>query len=246
MKGCLGPIGLGMVIFVIWGCTTTQDQALMQQRLAILEQRVVELEHKTQATEEKDKAIADIYSRLDAMQLRMGKIEGQLEEYGHRLGEFQGQPPTTVASVAPPEDARTQPPSQPVNPEEALYEEALKSFQKKEYNLSEQKFKEFLERYPNSSLADNSLFWLGEIYYIRGNYLKAIEYYQQVIDNYPKENKVLISLYKQAKAWEAIGDTTAARILYEKVIEKAPNSSEARLAKRDLEALGNSPPQSKQ
>jgi TolA-binding protein len=58
-----------------------------------------------------------------------------------------------------------------------------------------------------------------------------------VIDVYPKGNKVPMALYKQGKAWEKLGDSTAAKILYEKVAKKYPNSSEAKLAQQALDEL---------
>ncbi|SFM75037.1 tol-pal system protein YbgF [Thermodesulforhabdus norvegica] len=233
------PVFLILITAFSMGCVTTQEQTLLQQRLAMLEQRVGELEKKVQNTEEERKAKADLMARLDNLQLQMGRMEGRLQELEHKIEK--GQMPVTTSPVIarPPEPARQETPS--MSPEEALYSEALKAFQQKNYSLSEEKFKQFADNYPDSSLADNAFFWLGEIYFIRGNYLKAIEYYQQVIDKYPKGNKVASSLYKQAKAWEALGDRTAARILYEKVIEKAPNSAEARLAKEALESLKKSP-----
>ncbi|MGC8718853.1 MAG: tol-pal system protein YbgF [Thermodesulforhabdaceae bacterium] len=121
--------------------------------------------------------------------------------------------------------------------EKSMYEEALSAYNRKDFNSAEKGFQEFLKKYPDSPLADDATFWLGEIHFTRGNLLKAIEQYQKVIDVYPKGNKVPMALYKQGKAWEKLGDSTAAKILYEKVVKKYPNSSEAKLAQQALDEL---------
>ncbi|MEJ5301654.1 MAG: tol-pal system protein YbgF [Thermodesulforhabdaceae bacterium] len=128
-------------------------------------------------------------------------------------------------------------PQQKPSSEKAMYEESLAAYNRKDYNASEKGFQEFLKKYPDSPLADDATFWLGEIQFTRGNLLKAIEHYQKVIDVYPKGNKVPMAMYKQGKAWEKLGDSTAAKILYEKVIKKYANTSEANLAKQALDEL---------
>lgn len=126
---------------------------------------------------------------------------------------------------------------QKVPTEKSMYEEALAAYNRKDYNVAEKGFQEFIKKYPDSPMADDATFWLGEISFTRGNLLKAIEYYQKVIDVYPKGNKTPMAMYKQGKAWEKLGDSTAAKILYEKIIKKYPNSSEAKLAQQALDEI---------
>ncbi|MBW1974514.1 MAG: tol-pal system protein YbgF [Deltaproteobacteria bacterium] len=223
------------------GCVTTQEQVLLQQRVVMLEQRVNELEkHLEEPTGADRQAIADINARLDELQMKLGKLEGKLEEHDRKLANVPTVmvKPITEASNTQAAATSTSPSNIPKpSDEKSAYEGALKAFHDRNYKQSEENFKAFLKRYPDSPLADNALFWLGEIYFIRGDYLKAIEYYQKLLDTYPKGNKVPIAMFKQGKAWEKLGDTTAARILYEKVINKYPNTAEARLAKKAMEAL---------
>lgn len=159
-------------------------------------------------------------------------------------------PPTQKPSVAPEKPQEAQKPqetqqakpsqeqAQPKPPtEKSMYEEALASYNRKDYNAAEKGFQEFIKKYPDSPMADDATFWLGEIHFTRGNLLKAIEYYQKVIDVYPKGNKVPMAMYKQGKAWEKLGDSTAAKILYEKIVKKYANSSEAKLAQQALDEL---------
>jgi len=146
------------------------------------------------------------------------------------------------STVEKPKEAQQQKPSeetvqQKPPAEKAMYEEALSAYNRKDYNAAEKGFQEFLKKYPDSPLADDATFWIGEIHFTRGNLLKSIEYYQKVIDVYPKGNKVPMAMYKQGKAWEKLGDSTAAKILYEKVIKKYGNTSEAKLAKQALDEL---------
>ncbi len=221
------------------GCVTTQEQALYNQRLGILEQKVAELEAQLKKPgENRAKKLADLYAQVEELQIKVGRLEGKVQEHDRKLANVSAVQvrPLNTSNLSPKglssQTTMPKPPS-----EKSVYEQALEAFHKKNYSESEKTFKAFVKKYPDSPLADNALFWLGEIYFLRGDYLKAIEYYQKVLDTYPKGNKVPIAMFKQGKAWEKLGDSTAAKILYEKVINKFPNSAEARLARQALGAL---------
>ncbi len=233
-------VALLFLVSILMGCVTAQEQALYNQRLAYLEQRVSELEAQIkQPDSNRAKKLADLYAQVEELQVKVGRLEGKVQEHDLKLANVSAVQVKPITASTTPSNKNVQPAVQQPNPptERSMYEQALNAFHKKNYSDSERTFKAFLKKYPDSPLADNALFWLGEIYFLRGDYLKAIEYYQKVLDIYPKGNKVPIAMFRQGKAWEKLGDTTAARILYEKVINKFPNSAEARLARKALEAL---------
>ena len=68
-------------------------------------------------------------------------------------------------------------------------------------------------------------------------YEQAILAYQQVIKHYPKGNKVPNAMLRQALAFEAIKDTTSAKLLLKKIIKNYPDSNEAGIAKTKLESM---------
>ncbi len=120
---------------------------------------------------------------------------------------------------------------------EQEYKKAFQLFNSGKYEDSRLAFKKFLERYPESKLAGNAQFWIGECYYKEKKYQKAINAYQTVLDKYPNGNKIKDSMLKQGMAFARIGDTTAARILFSRLIKNFPDSNQAMIAKKQMEKL---------
>jgi tol-pal system protein YbgF len=121
--------------------------------------------------------------------------------------------------------------------EEELYTLAKQEFDIENYDSSREKFEQFIKRFPKSDNADNSQFWVGEIYYRQKWYEKAILEYQKVIENYPKGNKVESALFKQGLSFSNLGDKANAKLIFNELINKYPNSPEADAAKAKLKEL---------
>jgi tol-pal system protein YbgF len=90
---------------------------------------------------------------------------------------------------------------------------------------------------PCTELSDNAQFWVGKTYYQKKDFEKAILEYEKVIVKYPEGDKVSAALFKQALAFSDLGDKTNARNLLKRVIERYPQSDQADMAKKRLEAL---------
>jgi tol-pal system protein YbgF len=145
-----------------------------------------------------------------------------------------------TAPPPPPEIPKGVPPIQPPpdqNPEKAAYDRAFDLFQKNQFQNARQQFQGFLKQYPQSATADTALYWVGECYYAEKQYQNSIETFQQVLNRYPNGSKAPNAMLKQATAFQQIGDNTAARILYERLIEKFPKSPQAQIAKQKLKQV---------
>lgn len=123
-----------------------------------------------------------------------------------------------------------------MNPEE-MYNKAYAYINKKKHKTAIKKMREFLKTYPTHSLADNALYWIGEIHYADSEWSKAILEFENVQEKYPKGDKTPAALLKQGYAFLELGETGTAKIVLKKVISKFPNSSEAEKAKRKLKKL---------
>jgi len=134
---------------------------------------------------------------------------------------------------APPKKAaRTAEPS----PED-VYARGLKHTKDKEYPEATEAFSEFLAKFPKHKLADHAQYWLGEIYYAKGDWGKAIIEFDKVIKNYPDGDKVPAATLKEGFSFEKLGSAKEARVLLEQVIEKYPKSNEAEIAKKRIKGL---------
>lgn len=95
-------------------------------------------------------------------------------------------------------------------------------------------FKNFLQKYPNSELADNAQYWIGECYYAQGEQEKAIIELEKVLNNYPQGNKVSSSIYKLGLIYLNKKNKNRAKEYFQRLIKEYPLSNEARLAKERL------------
>jgi tol-pal system protein YbgF len=91
--------------------------------------------------------------------------------------------------------------------------------------------------YPSSDNADNAQFWIGETFYQEKSYEKAILEYQKVIEKYPRGNKVPAALLKQGLAFLNLKDRVNSRLIFEELVRKYPNTSEAKAASDKLKEL---------
>lgn len=128
------------------------------------------------------------------------------------------------------------PPQKELTPEEA-YEMAYHLFQSNQNEAAREAFEQFIRRYPESSLVDNALFWIGETYYRTGDYEKAILNYQQVVAKYPKGSKGPDALLKMGYALEKMNEPEAAVAAMEKLLKTYPQAPQAKLATRKIEQL---------
>ena len=99
-------------------------------------------------------------------------------------------------------------------------------------------FKTLVERYPAHELADNALYWLGEVEYAQKNYKQALDVFRKVVDVYPSGNKVPDALLKMAFCQQELGDKAKAKATLENLVNRFPWSGPAKKAKERLQSLG--------
>ena len=117
------------------------------------------------------------------------------------------------------------------------YNEALAEYEARRYESAISGFTEVLTVSPNSSLADNAQYWIGECYYAIGNFEKALESFNKIFD-FPKSNKRADAHYKVAKTYIKLGNTDAAKEEFRSVIQNYPDTKAAEYAKAELGKLG--------
>lgn len=91
-----------------------------------------------------------------------------------------------------------------------------------------------MRRYPESALADNAQYWIGESYYSQREYVRAAAEFAEVAEKYPAGDKVPASMLKRAYALLSLSKRVEAKALLEKLIKQYPGTNEAELAKARL------------
>lgn len=118
-----------------------------------------------------------------------------------------------------------------------LYKDAYETFHKGNLEGARRKFEAFLKQYPNTELSDNAQFWIGETYFLKKDFERAILEYEKAMVKYPEGDKIPAALFKQALAFLELGDKANTRNLLKRVIEKYPHSEQAEMAKKKLETI---------
>ena len=191
---------------------------VLEERGKTFEEKNRTLEDRTKVLEEKIKGIGD----------RLKGLEEKITGLASKLTEMEKPPPT---KEVPAEVKGT---STSVGD---LYKDAYETFQKGNLEGARRKFEAFLKQYPNTELSDNAQFWIGETYFLKKDFEKAILEYEKAIVKYPEGDKIPAALFKQALAFLELGDKTNARNLLKRVIERYPHSEQAEMAKKRLETI---------
>lgn len=94
----------------------------------------------------------------------------------------------------------------------------------------------WVKKYPDSTYQPNANYWLGQLYYNKGQLDDSAYYFATVVKNYPKSPKAPEALFKVGVVMQDKKDTAKAKAVFEQVIKLYPGTASARDAKKRLEA----------
>jgi tol-pal system protein YbgF len=111
--------------------------------------------------------------------------------------------------------------------ERIAYQNAFNLLRAKNYEKAAREFSVFLRTFPNSHLADNSQYWLGECYYGQRRFREAIDEFERVFALYSTSSKVPASLLKIGYSHLELQQPSMARAVFQQLVRTYPQSSEA-------------------
>ena len=94
----------------------------------------------------------------------------------------------------------------------------------------------WVKKYPDSTYQPNANYWLGQLYYNKGQLDDSAYYFATVVKNYPKSPKAPEALFKVGVVMQDKKDTAKSKAVFEQVIKLYPGTASARDAKKRLEA----------
>jgi tol-pal system protein YbgF len=163
--------------------------------------------------------------RLDDLTVRVGNIEnalaiGKKEPSGLLSEATDGEPYAEVKTDPKP-----------------VYDACYKLFKDGQYAKAREDFQKFLKQYPKTAYSGSAQFWIAETWYVEEKYEKAIIEYEKVIKGFPTSDKVPYALLKQGMSFQKLGDKGSAKIVYQQIIKKYPNTNQAKTARTKLSEL---------
>jgi len=117
------------------------------------------------------------------------------------------------------------------------YKLALRALNDQQYDKAIQQFRNFQRKYPNSDMADDAQYLIGESYFAQKDYNRAILEFNEVLLRYPKGDKVPAALLRQAYAFAELGDKVDARLVLQKLMSEHPDAPEAERGRQKLAEL---------
>ncbi|WP_300734415.1 tol-pal system protein YbgF, partial [uncultured Desulfovibrio sp.] len=142
----------------------------------------------------------------------------------------QGAPAATVPAVQPqPYPSATSAPAISSSPrtENAEYQAALQVVRSGRTEEGIQRFRQFLQQYPQGKLAPNAEYWIGEALYSQGKLQEALGQFQSVSSRYPAHHKSADAMLKAGMTMSRLGDQQGARQQYQQVLALFPKSEAA-------------------
>jgi tol-pal system protein YbgF len=173
--------------------------------------------------------IQSLNDTLDELKVRLAKVSKQLEDMQaaqQSLGAQQAQQQAQQQAMAQ------------APPPDVLYNNGLRDYNGGNNDLALQEFSDYIKFYPNTDLAGNSYFYLGEIQFRQGNYQQAAQSYDQVLQNFPSGSKAASAQLKKGFALVELGKQDDGVAELRHVLQRYPHSPEALQARDRLRKLG--------
>jgi tol-pal system protein YbgF len=197
------------------------------------------------------KAQLDLANQIQALREENARLRGQVETLNYelesskkrqqdfyidldgRLRKLETLPAAPAAADGTTPATEAKPASDPAA-EAREYESALNLFKANKIKDAATAFEAFTIAHPDSSLAPNAQYWLGNAHYALRDCKKAIEAHRVVVAKWPQHAKAPDALINIATCQQEQGEAKAAKATLESVLDKYPDSLAAATAKQRL------------
>jgi len=119
-------------------------------------------------------------------------------------------------------------------PEKSVFEAALASFRKGDFETAQNTFNDFLARYPLSGYSNSALFWLGNAQFVLKNYPAAVLSFRKMIARSPGYVRVPEAWLAIANCQLELKEVALARKTLEDLVANFGQSEAADIARERL------------
>jgi tol-pal system protein YbgF len=248
------------VAWALSGCASTPpDEDPVQIKLKDLDTRLARIERvmANQSLLEVSNQLEALRSDVRAMHNDVDQLSNALEsgrkqqrdmyaDLDQRLKNLEARGGAAAASSAAPAAGAAAPvapaaaaagASSDSGEDKTSYQTAFNLLKDGQYDRAIAAFQKFLVSYPDSSLADNAQYWLGEAYYVNKSYPEAEAAFQRVIDKYPQSRKLADALLKIGFCRYELKQWQSAREVLGQVVARFTDTPAARLAQQRLDKM---------
>src|SRR5215470_3986608 len=117
---------------------------------------------------------------------------------------------------------------------EQLFAAAYSDYSRGNYDLAMSEFKQYVEIYPSSELADNAQYWIGEIMYAQKKLPEAVAEFDKVKAINPNGDKTTAALYKRGMILMEMARKEEAIVQFQEIFRDYPKTKEGELASQQL------------
>jgi tol-pal system protein YbgF len=181
----------------------------------------------------------DLYADLDQ---RLRALESRGAAGSNAAGASMGAPAAAAGAGAGVVAATggAPPPSNTASAggaDKASYQSAFELLKDGQYDPAVVAFQKFLMTYPDSQLADNAQYWLGEAYYVNRSFPEALGAFQRVVDKYPQSRKLPDAMLKIGYCDYELKQWDAAKTVLTQVATNYAETPSGRLAQQRLDKM---------
>jgi tol-pal system protein YbgF len=255
---CLGKlscIAVGALVLSTASCVSTKEYQALFDQVQLLRKGSADLQRRQ---DEHALRLDGVDNSIQMMETRVDDNSERLEELRLELKNQASTAPIVVSrqepadrqvestDVEPPAPAAPSQPtpapavkpgravSAPEGKPEDVYSAAYGSFERQEYGQAISRFEEYIAAFPQTELADNAQYWIGECYYAQKDYKQALREFDKVEKNFPKGNKIPDAKFKKALSSRELGNRDDAARELREVISRYPDSQAAIMASEKL------------
>ena len=241
---------LAVAALLLAGCESTPAQPdPTQVKLNDVDERLGRLEHVNQG-------LLQLSQRQDAIEAQMRELRGELEEQQNSVETLRKQQRdlyadldrrlSTLQSASKPGQGAaggvaegSAAPGSDSGGDQPAYAHAFEALKATDYPVAIARFRDMLRSYPQSPLAGNAQYWLGEAYYVTHDYDNAAASFRAVGEQYPQSPKVPDALLKLGLTQIDQKKPADARATLKQVVQRFPGTDASRLAASRLQNIAS-------
>ncbi len=183
-------------------------------------------------------SLADIAEDLIEIKQSTASLpEGIKEITQDEVMDESGQESTTGQTETAEEESAPKTQLDPNLSPQEVYNLARSDYLKGNFQLAIEGFTIYLEHFPESPLADNALYWIGECYFSQENFEEAIKKFNVLILSYPEGDEIPAAHLKKGICLMETGKDDEALAVFKLLISKFPLEEETRIAQEKIKEI---------